>query len=81
MKPGTPVRITGSRSFTGKVLAVGDIAIVIEEAPGFTVTLRRDPASTNPLQWRCAGLPVEIHAVPDLAAFRKRLSDLERRTR
>jgi hypothetical protein len=79
MKRGSKVCITGKRCFTGTVLAVTDIAMVIEEAPGCTVTLRRDPASTKPLQWRCAGMPVEIHS--DLADFRKRLADLERRTR
>jgi hypothetical protein len=87
MKPGTTVTVTiieqspGARFFSGKVLAVGDIAMVIEEAPGLTVTLRRDPASTKPLQWRLAGLPVSIRSDADLADFRKRLADLERRTR
>jgi hypothetical protein len=78
MKPGTKVRVTGTRCFTGTVLAMGEDEMTIEEAPGCTVTLRRNPASTTPWQWRCAGMPVEIYSA-DL--FRKRLVDLERKTR
>lgn len=81
MKPGTPVRITGWRNFTGTVLAASDLAMVIQEGPGLATVLRRDPASTKPMQWQCAGLPVEVHAIPDLTDFRRRLRDLERKTR
>jgi hypothetical protein len=86
MQRGSTIRVTGQRCFTGMVLAVSDIAMVIEEAPGLTVTLRRDPASTRPLQWQCQGIPcevyiAEVHTDAKLADFRKRLRDLERRTR
>jgi hypothetical protein len=76
--PGTKVRITGWRSFTGTILAANEVALTIQEAPGFVAILRRDPASTAPLQWRCAGRPVEVFIMPD-AVFRKRLADLKGR--
>lgn len=77
---GMKVRVTGQRCFTGTVLAVNDILMVIREAPGITVTIRRDPASMTPTQWRCAGLPVDVYAMPT-ADFRKRLWDLVRKAR
>ena len=80
MITGMKVRITGRRCFTGTVLAVNDIVMVIREAPGITVTIRRDPASMTPTQWRCAGLPVDVYAMP-AADFRKRLRDLLRKVR
>ena len=79
MTPGTKVRITGWRSFTGTVLAANEAALTIAEAPDLATILRRDPASTTPLQWRCAGRPVEVCIVPD-ATFGKRLADLMKRS-
>jgi len=76
---GTKVRITGWRSFTGTILAANEVALTIQEAPGFVAIIRRDPASTAPLQWRCAGRPVEVCVMPD-ATFRKRLDDLMKRS-
>jgi hypothetical protein len=44
-------------------------------------TLFRDVASRKPLQWHCAGMPVEVRQKPDLEEFRKLLWALEVRTR
>ena len=37
----------------GKVKAVTDTTLIIDRGMGHTVILRRDPASTTPLQWLC----------------------------
>lgn len=81
MTRGTKVTVTGSRTFNGTVLAAIPDTLIIEESPGRIVTLRRDCASTKPLQWQCAGMPVEVREQIDLNLFRAKLWDLERRTR
>lgn len=81
MTPGATIHITGARSAAGTVKAATEITLTIQETRGCFFVLRRDPASTTPWQWRWAGLPVTIHSAPDLADFRTRLADLDRRTR
>ena len=79
MTPGTKVRITGQRPLIGTVKIADDTAVIIEAVNGSILVLRRDPASTRPLQWRWAGAPVEMYILPD-AEFRKRLADLMTRS-
>ncbi len=50
MKRSAKVHITGNRCFTGTVLAVTDIAMVIQEMPGCMVTGAIQPAPS-----RCNG--------------------------
>jgi len=81
--PGMSIRVTGSKIFAGKVKAVSDIILIIDRGLGNPVTLRRDPASTTPLQWRCQGLPVHV-ILPDFIPkedFKGRLNTLVQRTR
>jgi hypothetical protein len=81
MKRGATVFVTGSECFIGTVLAATTDTLVIEVAPGVSTTLFRDCASTKPMQWQCAGMPVEVREKPDLTEFRKLLWKLEGRTR
>jgi|KBSMisStaDraftv2_1062788.scaffolds.fasta_scaffold1376445_2 preprotein translocase subunit YajC len=81
MKRGARVIVTGGESFAGTVLLVTAERLVIEVAPGVSTTLFRDFASTKPMQWQCAGLPVEVREKADLEEFRKLLWALEVRTR
>ena len=81
MKRGSRVVVTGGECFIGTVLAVTDDMLIIEVAPGVTTTLFRDCASTQPLRWQCAGMPVEVQAYTDIADFRAKLFSLERKTR
>jgi preprotein translocase subunit YajC len=81
MKRGDQVLVTGAENFSGTVMAATADTLVIEVAKGVSTTLFRDCASTKPLQWQCAGLPVEVRAKPDLAEFRRLLWALEGRTR
>ena len=81
MKRGCKVLVTGGECFSGTVLAANGDRMVIEVAPGVSTTLFRDFASTKPMQWQCAGLPVEVREKPDLEEFRSLLSALLRRTR
>jgi len=81
MKRGTQVLVTGGECFAGTVLAATADRMVIEVAPGVSTTLFRDCASTKPLQWQCAGLPVEVREQTDIGEFRKLLWALEGRTR
>jgi len=83
MKRGTQVRVTGGATLEGRVIAANDVLMIVQST-GSNVYLRRDPASTDPTQWRLRGLPVTVRAVPtadEHADFQRRLSDLERRTR
>lgn len=74
---GALVAITGARAFKGVVMIVTDIAMIVDVGQGHSVTLRRDPASTKPLQWRFGGLPVTVRAVsPPQADFGQRLQAL-----
>jgi hypothetical protein len=81
MKRGTQVFVTGAECFAGTVLAATADSLVIEVAPGVSTTLFRDCASTKPMQWQCAGLPVEVREKADLTEFRALLWKLEGRTR
>lgn len=81
MRRGMKVLVTGGECFSGTVLAANADRMVIEVAPGVSTTLFRDFASTKPLQWQCAGLPVEVREKADLAEFRSLLSALLHRTR
>lgn len=80
MKRGTKVSVSGGATFTGIVLVATADRMVIEIGPGMSTTLFRDCASTKPQRWQCAGIPVEVHAQP-AEGFRKRLRELEARTR
>jgi hypothetical protein len=82
MTRGRKVSVTGSGgNFSGTVLAEGNDMLVIEVAPGMSTTLFRNFASTTPLQWQCAGLPVSVVESPEIGEFRKLLWKLEARTR
>jgi hypothetical protein len=82
MTTGVLVRITGARNFTGRVLIATDIAMIVAVGEDRTVTLRRDPASTKPDQWRFGGLPVGVRPVAQPSGdFANRLAALEQRTR
>ena len=81
MKRGAKVIVTGGECFSGTVLAAFPDRLVIEIAPGVSTTLFRDYCSTKPMQWQCAGLPVNVREKPDLEEFRRLLYALEARTR
>lgn len=81
MKRGAKVIVSGSQSFSGTVLAVFEHSMTIEVAPGVSTTLLRNFAGKDPMQWRCAGLPVEVREKPDLDEFRRLLWALEFHTR
>lgn len=81
MTRGAKVTVMGARQFSGVVLAASADTLVIQLAPGVSTTLFRDCASTKPLQWQLAGLPVEVREEINLDLFRERLRSLERRTR
>jgi hypothetical protein len=76
---GALVVITGARHFTGRVLIVTDMAMIVAVESGRSVTLRRDVASTNPDQWHYGGMPVTVSVRQ--TDFADRLADLEERTR
>jgi hypothetical protein len=79
---GKIVNITGARQFTGRILALTDIAMIVAVAADRSVTLRRDPASTKPDQWRYGGLPVGVSPAPERSPdFADRLAALEKQTR
>ena len=81
MKRGTQVIVSGGEAFAGMILAVTADRMVIEIAPGVSTTLFRDFASTKPMQWQCAGLPVNVREKADVTEFRRLLWALEGRTR
>jgi len=81
MRRGAKVIVTGGECFSGTVLLATADRLIIEVAPGMSTVLLRDYCSTKPLQWQCAGLPVEVREKPDLAEFRRLLWALEKRTR
>ena len=79
---GAAVEVSGARAFKGRVMALTDQVMVIAIALDQSIYLRRDPASTAPLQWRYGKLPVAVRAVPARPTdFGDRLKDLERKTR
>ena len=80
MKRGTKVSVIGAECFSGYVVAATADMLVIQVGACTTI-LRRDCASMYPLQWRCAGLPVQVLEQPDMEAFRKRLREVEQRAR
>ena len=81
MKRGDKVTVTGGECFSGTVLLATAQRLIIEVAPGVSTMLYRDVASTQPLRWQCAGLPVEVREKPDLEEFRRLLWEIEVRTR
>lgn len=82
IETGVKVTITGARDFTGLVLIATDIAMIVALDPARSVTLRRDPASQKPDQWRYGGLPVSVRpAAKHSADFASRLAAVEARTR
>jgi hypothetical protein len=82
MRRGDQVVILGARDpRPGTVLGSNDILLIVEHAPGEVSHLRRDPASTKPLQWRLGGMPVEVRAQAAHRDFARRLAALEVATR
>jgi hypothetical protein len=80
----------GTRAVEGRVVAVNDDTLVVLEAPGRIVYLRRNFASTDPRRWWIAGRPAAVRIVTRAetparrqkdADFAQRLSELERKTR
>jgi hypothetical protein len=91
LQRGTKVTVAGEgvKPFTGTVLAASQDTLVILLAPGMSTTLFRDCASTQPLRWQMAGMPVTVEesrtagfaALRDLEAFRVMLARVEKATR
>jgi hypothetical protein len=93
MKRGMRISITGIGTnllVTGTIIGINDVAVNVMSGSA-TVVLRRDPASTKPDQWRIGGMPVTVKELPqpkpspaalqNTASFRRRLAELEARTR
>lgn len=80
--PGTLVRVSGARSFTGTFRGGSDLLMIVTLDAHNSVMLRRDLASTTPEQWRLQGLPVAVEAAgtnPDFTARLARVLELARR--
>lgn len=77
---GSKVIVTGARTLSGRVLAVSEITMIVATGAAASVTLRRDPASLTPLEWRLGGLPVHVRRVAERSAdFAERLAALAKR--
>lgn len=87
-KVGDRIEVNGgTRAFTGIVLGAHEALLIVAEAPGRLVYLRRNIASTDPLTWRCAGRSAQVKIVTraitraQQQSFSTKLQELERRTR
>jgi hypothetical protein len=60
MKTGSLVRVTGAEEFTGRVLIATEDAMIVTCGQDLSVTLRRNPSSTSPDQWRYGCLPMKV---------------------
>jgi len=82
MRKGDLIQIRGAHARPATVLGCSDILLIVQFLAGDVAYLRRDVASTKPLQWRLDGMPVEVCEMAGRHAdFSKKLAALEKKTR